>query len=292
MKNFHAFLILIVFLVVVVQIVGRQETQGLANGGHLKATSVSRQGSSVENGPNIGSQAAGQAHENSKDGLKYVWIPSGRFLMGCSPGDQECLDDEKPPHHVTVSKGFWMGKTEVTVLAYKRFSQETTRQMPSAPPFNSEWVNDAMPITNVTWDEARDYCTWAGGRLPTEAEWEYAARGGSPGPRYGPLDEIAWYDANSGMQTHPVAQKLANKFGLYDMLGNVLEWVNDWYDKPYAPDYYQHGPSQDPKGPARGMAHVIRGGSWNIFSANVRASYRGNNRPSTRSYNYGFRCAR
>ena len=116
---------------------------------------------------------------NPKDGLKYVWIPAGTFVMGCSPGDHECFDDEKPSHRVTISKGFWLGQTEVTVGGYKRFVTVTGRQMPSAPLFNSGWENDGMPITDVTWNDAHDFCIWAGGRLPTEAEWEYAARGGA-----------------------------------------------------------------------------------------------------------------
>ncbi len=195
---------------------------------------------------------------NPKDGLKYVWIPPGSFQMGCSPGDSECSDDEKPPHQVSITKGYWLGQTAVTVGAYKRFAATTGRPMPEAPAFNSGWATDSMPIVNVDWNDAHDYCAWAGGRLPTEAEWEYAARAGSTESRYGPLDEVAWYDANSGRQTHPVRIKRANGFGLYDVLGNVWEWVNDRYDK----EYYQNGPSQDPAGPTSGDERVLRGGSW------------------------------
>ena len=103
---------------------------------------------------------------NPKDGQKYVWIPPGSFRMGCSAGDTECDEGEKPPHQVTITKGFWLGQTEVTVGAYKRFAAATGRQMPDAPAFNSGWANDSMPILNVNWNDARDYCTWAGWRLP------------------------------------------------------------------------------------------------------------------------------
>src|SRR5208282_3433062 len=136
--------------------------------------------------------------KNPKDGLKYVWIPPGNFQMGCSPGDHECDADEKPSHQVTISKAFWMGQTEVTVAAYKAFASVTGRGMPASPSFDPMWGHDAMPIVNVSWDDAQAYCKWAGGRLPTEAEWEYAARAGSTASRYGDLDEIAWYADNSG----------------------------------------------------------------------------------------------
>ena len=228
---------------------------------------------------------AGTVRENPKDGLKYVWIPSGTFQMGCSPGDNECEDYEKPSHQVTISKGFWMGQTEVTVGAYKRFAAATGRRMGDAPSYISGWGNEDMPIVDVTWYDAQAYCRWAGGRLPTEAEWEYAARAGSREARYASLDEVAWYSANSGSQTHPVGEKRANGFGLYDMLGNVWEWVNDWYDK----HYYQNSPSQDPSGPASGSLRVLRGGAWVVDPRNVRVSLRFGYNPGFRS-GVGFRC--
>jgi serine/threonine protein kinase len=224
--------------------------------------------------------------ENPKDGLKYVWIPPGTFIMGCSPGDNECYDDEKPSHRVTISKGFWIGQTAVTVAAYKRFAAATGQPMPPAPDFNSGWANDNMPIVDVSWDDARDYCSWAGRRLLTEAEWEYAARGGSTEARYGTLDEIAWYFSNSGQRTHDVAQKRANAFGLFDMLGNVWEWVNDWYDDKY----YQNSPRQDPPGAANGQYRVLRGGSCFNGPRLVRVSYRLRGNPAVRYNLIGSRC--
>ena len=224
---------------------------------------------------------------NPIDGLKYGWIPPGSFQMGCSPGDTKCHDEEKPAHQVTITKGFWLGQTEVTVGAYKRFAEATGRQMPPEPmdygerPLNPGWGDETMPIVDVTWDDAKAYCIWVGGRLPTEAEWEYAARGGTTKACYGPLDEIAWYITNSGKRMHPVGKKRANGFGLYDTLGNVWEWMNDWYDR----NYYQKSPSQDPLGPASGQFRALRGSDFTM-----RVSGRGSCHPDVRSNNLGFRC--
>jgi hypothetical protein len=207
---------------------------------------------------------AGDFKTNSCDGLKYMWIPQGTFTMGCSPGDTECFDDEKPTRDVTVSKGFWLGQTDVTQDAYRRV-------MGSNPNIN-HFKGDNLPVDDVTWDEARNYCQAIGGRLPTEAEWEYAARAGSPGARYGKLDDIAWYYGNSGGKSHEVGQKQANAFGLYDMLGNVWQWMADWYDAGHT-------------------MRALRGGSWLNFPRNARASLRNGVVPEVRLNNFGFRCA-
>jgi sulfatase modifying factor 1 len=232
---------------------------------------------------------AGTVRENAKDGLKYIWIPPGTFMMGCSPGDNECRDDEKPAHQVTISKGFWIGQTEVTVGAYKRFAGMTGRQMPYAPYYDEQWADANMPMTDVMWNEAHDYCGWMGGRLPTEAEWEYAARGGSRESRYGNIDEIAWYGGNSGNRAHEAAQKRSNGFGLYDMLGNLGEYVNDWYD----PHYYQNSPLQDPTGPPSGYWHVSRGGFYLANTVVPTVSMRMTGEAGRRQDmgGWGFRCA-
>ena len=227
---------------------------------------------------------AGPVRENPRDGLKYVWIPPGTFMMGCSPGDPECDDDEKPAHQVSIRKGFWLGQTPVTVAAYKHFA--SSGQMPPPPDFNPAWKDQQMPIVNVTWHDADAYCTWARGRLPTEAEWEYAARAGSTEARYGPLDEIAWYLNNSGGRTREVGQKRSNSFGLHDMLGNVWEWLDDRYDEKY----YKNSPGGDPPGPSSDQFRVLRGGSWSSRPPVVRVSNRLRGNPGVRDYNLGFRC--
>ncbi len=116
----------------------------------------------------VSAPAALTVRENPKDGLKYVWIPPGTFMMGCSPGGTECENDEKPAHRVTITRGFWIGQTLVTAAAYQRFVGATGRQMPAAPDFNTGWANANMPIVGMTWDDAQEYCRWMGGRLGTE----------------------------------------------------------------------------------------------------------------------------
>ena len=261
------FLIFILFLAVIAKTGWSQQTPGSLRSVRLALPPANR----VEARPQrAGSVLPGKVQGNPKDGLKYIWIPPGAFVMGCSLGDDQCFDQEKPPHQVKITEGFWIGQTEVTVAAYKRFAAGTGRPMAPEPIFNLDWKDEQTPIVNVSWDDAQAYCTWAGGRLPTEAEWEYAARAGNTEARYGPVDEVAWYYANSELRTHPVGEKRANGFGLYDMLGNVWEWVNDWYDE----GYYKYSPSQDPSGPASGLQHVLRGGSWGSLPRYARVSVR------------------
>ena len=218
--------------------------------------------------------APGAKKVNPKDGLTYVWIPPGTFRMGCSPGDNECFDNEKPAHQVTITKGFWLGETPVTQQAWQR----VTGQNPS------NFKGPSLPIETVNWDEAKAYCVAIGGRLPTEAEWEYAARAGSTGARYGNLDEIAWYSGNSGSQTHEVRRKSPNAFGLFDMLGNVWQWTEGWYGD------YQPSAHSDPSGAASGQYRALRGGSWYNDPRLARVSYRGRYAPGDRLNVIGLRC--
>jgi len=235
----------------------------------------------------------GTVKENPKDGLKYAWVPPGTFMMGCSPGETKCGPEETPPHTVRITKGFWMSQLEVPVGAYKRFSIDSKRPLPPDPGFNRGWNNDRMPMVKVTWSEARAFCLWAGGRLPTEAEWEYAARAGSTQSLYGPLDDIAWYARNSGATSvewgmpRTGGLKSANAFGLFDMLGNVREWTNDWFDK----DYYAHSPQDDPPGPPGGKERVVRGRAWVANAEDMRVSNRATHPPEGSYYEAGFRCA-
>ena len=241
-------------------------------------------------------RAAGTSKINPKDGLTYVWIPPATFRMGClgavSLGSEECLGNELPRHSVTLSKGFWLGQTLVTQLSYRRLMGID----------RSAFRGDQLPVDTVSWEAAKAFCERVGMRLPTEAEWEWAARGSIPAERYGPLVEIAWYRGNSVGATHAVRQKLPNPYGLYDMLGNVWEWVVDWYAlyRQVRPCCDDPGMATvDPHGPMTGEYHVIRGGSWNDFSADVRMSLRDHPTPSGSdegdrdytNYSIGFRRA-
>jgi formylglycine-generating enzyme required for sulfatase activity/tRNA A-37 threonylcarbamoyl transferase component Bud32 len=236
---------------------------------------------------------------NPKDGLTYVWIPPGSFQMGAVPGDSKADRDEKPRHPVTISKGFWLCRTEVTVGAYEKFCAATGRAMPPPPHFNPNWQYKDHPIVEVNWDDAVAYCRWAGGRLPTEAEWEYAARAGT--------ETVYWWGNSyrQGMancnekegrvpggvslfKTTPVGHYPANAWGLYDMLGNVQEWCADWYEKKY----YASSPATDPKGPEGVFSKVLRGGSWYDSPRGLRVSNRGEMFSSFRDYYTGFRCVR
>ena len=252
-----------------------------------------------------------EVRAHPKDGLKYVWIPPGRFLMGSDNG----FDSEKPVHEVRITRGFWMGQTPVTVGAYKRYVFAAKLSMPPEPELcgrnlNPAWREEDVPMTMVSWDDAQAYCQWAGLRLPTEAEWEYAARGGSEEDTYGKLDEIAWFGDNSGdrpidsvkvwkdedtfeqlskngNRPRPVGLKLANDFNLFDTLGNVWEWTADWFNEAY----YKASPGENPVGSDSGTRRVLRGGSWYNIPWSARASFRDFDRPDVRLYNIGFRCS-
>jgi formylglycine-generating enzyme required for sulfatase activity len=176
-----------------------------------------------------------------------------------------------------------MGETPVTVGAYKRYAN-----IGKLMPYDDD---DNLPWVNVSWDEAASYCKWAGGRLPTEAEWEYAARAGSTAARYGPLDDIAWYYQNSNRDVWPVRHKWPNPLGLFDTLGNVWEWTADWYSR----EYYKMSEKQDPRGPTEGSSRSLRGGSWSNTPREARVSCRRGFEQRYWEYdweydNVGFRC--
>jgi formylglycine-generating enzyme required for sulfatase activity len=212
-----------------------------------------------------------------KDGLNYVWIPPGTFQMGCPEGENECGWNERPAHIVSITNGFWIGQTEVPQVAYQKIIGTNP----------SSFRGLRLPVERVTWNEATAYCKAINSRLPTEAEWEYAARAGTNASRYGKLEDIAWYEGNSNKEVQQVGQKLPNQWKLYDMLGNVWEWVQDWYDV----EYYKESPTKDPKGPKSGSFRVVRGGGVFYAAIDSRVSERYRFDPNVRNL-VGFRCIR
>jgi formylglycine-generating enzyme required for sulfatase activity len=218
---------------------------------------------------------------------------------------------EQPVHRVELS-GFWMYRHEVTVARFRKFAAATGREMPDPPPWGWE---ESHPIVNVHWDDAAAYCAWAGARLPTEAEWEFAARGADTGRNGKPGRLFVWGDADpqgqSGLgnlpdaalrekmpdretftgysdgfaYTAPVGSFAPNARGIHDLAGNVFEWCADWYGA----SYYRSSPAKDPTGPEQGDFRVLRGGSWLSNPYGLRIAYRYYDLPGYRSYYVGFR---
>jgi len=216
-----------------------------------------------------------------------VFVQGGTFTMGCtSEQGNDCFSYEKPSHQVTLSS-FYINKYEVTQALWSAV-------MGSNPSYFSGC--DQCPVENVSWNDAQEFiqklnaATGKNYRLPTEAEWEYAARGGrnSRGYKYSgsnKSDKVGWYDDNSSNKTHPVGKKKPNELGLYDMTGNVWEWCSDWYGD------YSSQSQTDPKGPSNGLHRVNRGNSWGDEWWYVRLSFRFDNRPENSFDNLGFRLA-
>jgi formylglycine-generating enzyme required for sulfatase activity len=234
----------------------------------------------------LDAQAAEKTYTNSI-GMEFVLIPVGSFTMGEDKNFEKVRNDEMPQHRVTISKPFYLGKYEVTQAQW-------TAVMENNP---SKFKGQDNPVEQVSWEDAQTFISRLNKkeghgryRLPTEAEWEYAARAGTTGAySFGDdadsLGRYAWYRDNSGDKTHPVGRKEANPWGLHDMHGNVYEWVQDWKGD------YSSASVTDPKGPSAGSNRVIRGGGWNGSTGYCRAAGRGGRSPGYRGRRLGFRLA-
>lgn len=237
-----------------------------------------------------------------KDPAPMVLVPAGEFIMGSNEGNA----DEKPAHQVYLD-AYYIDKHEVTIGQYGEFLDVNSFDPPPLWTTMAQPSYENRPVVNVDWKDASNYCKWAGKRLPTEAEWEKAARGTdgriypwgndppSPARANFGKDRDKW---NNHEALVPVGQMKEGKspYGVYDLAGNVWEWVNDWYD----PDYYAASPSRNPQGPISGKFKVIRGGSWDLAPERLRSAQRDLNVPTTtdydspayRNFNSGFRCAK
>ncbi|OYT19504.1 MAG: hypothetical protein CCU26_11245 [Nitrospira sp. UW-LDO-01] len=239
----------------------------------------------------------------SKDGTPTVLVPAGPFPMGVPPGDRDGGRDEYPRHEVFLDS-FLIDQFEVTNGRYIEFVKSTGHRVPQnqTNPTRNLWQGDSItesvaerPVINVDWFDADAYCKWAGKRLPTEAEWEKAAKGTSDRRFvWGNVEPTAkhlnynqrWIGEKTLM---PVGSYEAGKspYGAYDMAGNVWEWVNDWYDARY----YEKSPERNPKGPETGLKKVIRGAGWQNETPTVRIFTRVESDPTMRNESTGFRCA-
>ena len=213
--------------------------------------------------------------------MEMIWCAPGKFTMGSPPSEKGRFEDETR-HEVSITKGFWIGKYEVT----QRQWESVMRSNPS------RFRGPDNPVENISWHDCDMFVRKAnavlGGlaRLPTEAEWEYACRAGSDKPVAGSgnLPDMAWYDLNSNSHTHEVGRNKPNAWGLHDMHGNVLEWCADWFSVP-------NGDAVDPKGPPSGSFKMLRGGCWFFYERDCRSAYRLKREPSLRNCIFGFRIA-
>lgn len=228
--------------------------------------------------------------------IEMIYVKGGTFMMGATEeqGD-DAYGDEKPVHSVTLSD-YYIGKFEVTQELWEKVMGTTIRQQRDKEDsrYILAGVGSDYPMYYVNWEEAQEFCkklsqlTGKTYVLPTEAQWEYAARGGvkSRGYKYSgsnTIGNVAWYGDNSSSSTHPVATKQPNELGLYDMSGNVWEWCSDWKG------YYSSKSQSNPTGPSTGSYRVVRGGSWHDFARRCRVSHRNGINRSLRGSNYGFR---
>lgn len=236
-------------------------------------------------------QIVNAADYTNSIGIDFIKIKAGCFRMGRNPNFEDGSSDELPRHRVCLTKSFYIGKTEVT-------QSQWVSVMGNNP---SEFKGRSNPVENVSWNDAQRFISQLNSkegtnryRLPTEAEWEYAARAGSSstyhfGDDKDSLGQYAWFSNEAaGKHTHPVAQKRANQWGLYDMHGNVWEWVSDWYGE----NYYHNSSTDDPKGASSGQNRVDRGGSWFSNAHHLRSANRDNYSPDERNYDLGFRLVR
>jgi formylglycine-generating enzyme required for sulfatase activity len=247
-----------------------------------------------------GPAQAQQKKITGEDGAPMVLVPAGEFTMGSNDG----RGDETPVHQVYLD-AYYLDKYEVTVGQYANFLKATGFNGPPMWATMDQPSHQKRPIVNVDWSDASNYCEWAGKRLPTEAEWEKAARGTDgriypwgndpPDPLRANYGQEKW---NNHTALLPVGQLKDGKspYEIYDLAGNVWEWVSDWYD----PDYYATSPPQNPKGPENGKYRVLRGGSWDLAPEHLRSTRRDFNiplaptyeSPAYRNFNSGFRCAK
>lgn len=227
------------------------------------------------------------------DGMVMVYIPAGEFLMGSTDEGYDAGGDEKPQHAVHLD-GFWIDRTEVTNSMFLKFLQNTSYEYDRSLPDGI----DEYPVVNVSWNDAIAYCEWAGGSLPTEAQWEKAARGTDGriypwGDQKASCEYAVMDEGRNGCGitgAWPVGSKPAggSPYGLLDMAGNVSEWVLDWYQYTY----YQNTSGNNPNGPVSGDERVLRGGSWRNISDLIRSANRTKADPTVRVDFFGFRCAR